>query len=68
MPSSRRPGGRAARQVGTMTIIGLILVVLTIFALVGALPMWRHSRSWGLLPSSSLGLVLIIVVIVFLTG
>ena len=51
-----------------MTIIGLILVVLTIFALVGALPMWRHSRSWGLLPSSSLGLVMIIVVIVFLTG
>jgi hypothetical protein len=51
-----------------MTIIGLILAVLTILALVATLPMWRHSRSWDLLPSSSLGLVLIIVVIVFLTG
>jgi hypothetical protein len=54
--------------VGTMTIIGLILAVLTIVALIAALPMWRHSRSWGLLPSSGLGLVLVIVVIVFLTG
>jgi hypothetical protein len=51
-----------------MTIIGLSLAVLTILALVAVLPMWRHSRSWGLLPSSSLGLVLIIVVIVFLTS
>ena len=51
-----------------MTTIGLILAVFTVFALVGALPMWRPSSGWGLLPSSSLGLVLIIVVIVFLTG
>ena len=51
-----------------MTIIGLSLAILTILALVAALPMWGHSRSWGLLPSSSLGLVLVIVVIVFLTG
>jgi len=50
-----------------MIIIGLILVVLTVVALLAALPMWRHSHSWGLLPSSSLGLVLLIVVIVFLT-
>lgn len=51
-----------------MTIIGLSLVVLTLLALVGVLPLWRHSRGWGFLPSSSLGLVLVIVVIVFLTG
>jgi drug/metabolite transporter (DMT)-like permease len=55
-------------QVGMMTTIGLILAVLTILALVATLPMWRHSRSWGFIPSSSLGLVLVIVVIVFLTG
>jgi hypothetical protein len=53
---------------GAMTAIGLILAVLTMIALVVALPMWRHSRGWGFLPSSSLGLVLVIVVIVFLTG
>lgn len=51
-----------------MTAIGLSLAVLTILALVAALPMWRHSRRWGFLPSSSLGLILVIVVIVFLTG
>ena len=38
-----------------MTAIGLILAVLTMIALVVALPMWRHSRSWGFLPSSSSG-------------
>jgi hypothetical protein len=36
--------------------------------MVAALPTWRHRRNLGLLPSSSLGLVLVIVVIVFLTG
>jgi hypothetical protein len=51
-----------------MTAIRLILAALTMIALVSALPMWRHSRGWGLLPSSSLGLVLVIVAIVFLTG
>jgi hypothetical protein len=51
-----------------MTIVGLIVAILTVLALVAALPMWPHSRRWGLLPSSSLGLALIIVVIVFLTG
>jgi len=51
-----------------MTIIGLGLAVLTILALVAALPLWRHSRSWTLLPSSCLALVLVLVVIVFLTG
>jgi hypothetical protein len=51
-----------------MTTLGLSLAVLTILALVAVLPTWRHSRSWGLLPSSGLGLVLIIAVVVFLTG
>jgi uncharacterized protein DUF3309 len=53
--------------VSATTAIGLILAVLTMIALVAVSPMWRHSRSWGFLPSSSLGLVGV-VVIVFLTG
>jgi hypothetical protein len=66
-----RPAGTAAAGhniVSAMTAIGLTLAALTMVALVAVLPMWRHSRSWGFLPSSSLGLVLVIVVIVFLTG
>jgi hypothetical protein len=51
-----------------MTSLGAILVILTVLALIGVLPAWRHSRSWGFLPSSSLGLVLIILVIIFVAG
>ena len=45
-----------------------ILIVLAVLMLVGAIPAWPHSRSWGYGPSGGLGLVLLIVVILFLTG
>jgi hypothetical protein len=44
------------------------LIVLAVLMLLGALPAWPHSRSWGYGPSGGLGLVLLIVVILFLTG
>jgi len=43
-----------------------IIVVILILALVGALPNWGHSRSWGYGPSGLLGTVLIIVLIIYL--
>jgi hypothetical protein len=43
-----------------------LLVVVLILALVGALPRWSHSRSWGYYPSGGLGLVLIIVIVLLL--
>jgi hypothetical protein len=45
-----------------------ILVVLVVLMLLGAVPAWPHSRSWGYGPSGGLGLVLLIVVILLLTG
>jgi hypothetical protein len=45
-----------------------ILIVLLVLMLIGSAPAWPHSRSWGYYPSSGLGLVLLIVVILFLTG
>jgi hypothetical protein len=45
-----------------------ILVVLAVLMLLGAIPAWPHSRSWGYGPSGGLGLVLLIVVILALTG
>ena len=44
-----------------------IIVVILILALVGALPNWGHSRSWGYGPSGGLGLVLLIIVVLILT-
>jgi hypothetical protein len=45
-----------------------ILIVLIVLMLLGAIPTWPHSRSWGYGPSGGLGLILLIVVILFLTG
>jgi hypothetical protein len=45
-----------------------ILIVLAVLMLLGAIPAWPHSRNWGYGPSGGLGLVLLIVVILLLTG
>jgi hypothetical protein len=49
-------------------MLGMILVVILILALVGALPTWPHSRSWGYYPTGGLGLLLLIVVILLVMG
>jgi Protein of unknown function (DUF3309) len=45
-----------------------ILLVILILLLLGALPMWPYSSGWGYFPSGGLGLILVIVVILALTG
>jgi hypothetical protein len=45
-----------------------ILVVVLLLALLGALPTWPYSRSWGYYPSGGLGLVVLILVILLLLG
>ena len=45
-----------------------ILLVILILLLLGALPLWPYSSSWGYFPSGGLGLVLIIVIILAVTG
>ena len=45
-----------------------ILVILLVLALIGALPRWGHSANWGYGPSGIVGVVLIVVLILVLTG
>ena len=45
-----------------------ILLVIVILMLIGAIPAWPHSRSWGYYPSGGLGLILLIVIILLLLG
>jgi hypothetical protein len=54
------------REEGNM--LGTILIVILILALVGALPTWPHSRSWGYYPTGGLGLILLIVILLLLLG
>ena len=48
--------------------IGTILLIVLILMLVGALPSWPHSRSWGYYPSGLLGLVVTVLIILLLLG
>jgi hypothetical protein len=50
-----------------MTLTTLIIVIL-VLALIGALPTWGHSRSWGAFPSGILGAILVVVLILWLIG
>jgi Protein of unknown function (DUF3309) len=49
-------------------MIGTIIIIILVLLLIGALPTWRHSRSWGYFPSGGLGLVLIIIIVLVLLG
>ena len=48
--------------------MGTILLIVLVLMLLGAVPAWPHSRSWGYGPSGGLGLVVIILLILVLTG
>ncbi len=49
-------------------MLGTVLLVILILLLLGAIPAWPHSRSWGYGPSGGLGLVVVIVLILVLLG
>jgi hypothetical protein len=48
--------------------VGTILLIILVLLLIGALPAWPYSASWGPYPAGGLGLVLIIVLILVLLG
>ena len=49
-------------------MIGTILLVVLVLMLLGALPAWPHSQSWGYAPSGTLGTVLLVVLVLVLLG
>ncbi|HET9415044.1 MAG TPA: DUF3309 family protein [Pseudolabrys sp.] len=49
-------------------MLGTILIILLILILIGAVPRWPYSASWGYGPSGIVGVVLIVVLILALTG
>jgi Protein of unknown function (DUF3309) len=48
--------------------MGTILIIILVLVVIGALPTWPHSRSWGYYPSGGLGLILLILIILLLLG
>jgi uncharacterized protein DUF3309 len=57
---------QAAVTQGEEQVVTLLIVLAVL--LLGAIPAWPHSRTWGYGPSGGLGLILLIVVILILTG
>jgi Protein of unknown function (DUF3309) len=63
----------AAAFAGSLTIerghvMGIVLLIILVLLLVGGLPSWGYSQSWGYGPSGVLGLVLVIVLVLVLMG
>jgi hypothetical protein len=48
--------------------LGTIILIIAVLMLIGAIPAWPHSRSWGYGPSGGIGLVLISLIILLLMG
>ncbi len=49
-------------------MLGTILLVILVLMLLGSVPTWPHSRNWGYYPSSGLGLVVLVLVVLLLVG
>jgi hypothetical protein len=48
--------------------IGTLLLIVLILILIGAIPVWPHSRSWGYGPSGGLGLLVVILIVLLIMG
>ena len=48
--------------------LGTILLIIIVLILIGVIPAWPHSRSWGYGPTGGVGLVLVILLVLLLTG
>ncbi|HZW06783.1 MAG TPA: DUF3309 family protein [Phycisphaerales bacterium] len=51
-----------------MSVLGMVLLIVLILLLIGALPVYPHSKNWGYAPGGILGLLLIILIVLLLMG
>ena len=49
-------------------MLGTILLIVLVLMLLGAVPVWPHSRSWGYGPSGIVGLLFVVLLVMLLTG
>ena len=53
---------------GSNEMLSTILIILLILVLVGAIPTWPYSRGWGYYPSGIVGIILLILLVMAVTG
>jgi hypothetical protein len=49
-------------------MLSTVLIVVLVLALIGALPTWPYSAGWGYYPSGGLGIIVLVVLVLLLTG
>jgi hypothetical protein len=49
-------------------MVSTVLIIILVLILIGALPTWPYSAGWGYFPSGTLGVLLLIVIVLLLTG
>jgi hypothetical protein len=62
------PRAEGARKPMRAAMLSTILLIVLILLVVGAIPSWPYSRGWGYGPSGILGVILVVVLILALTG
>jgi Na+/melibiose symporter-like transporter len=63
-PSNKSTSGSRSEAMS----LGTILLIILVLALLGVLPTWPHSQSWGYGPSGIVGVIVMIVLVLFLLG
>jgi len=53
---------------GEKAMLSTVLIVILLLALIGALPAWPYSGGWGYYPSGGLGIILLVIVVLLLSG
>jgi len=48
--------------------LGTVLLIVLVLALLGVIPSWPHSKGWGYAPGGAVGLVLVVVIVLLVTG
>ena len=48
--------------------LGMILLIVVVLALLGAIPVWPHSRNWGYAPTGGVSLLVVVLVVLLVTG
>jgi hypothetical protein len=48
--------------------VGTLLLIVIVLALIGAVPAWPYSREWGFVPSGTVGILLVVVVVLLVSG
>jgi hypothetical protein len=68
LPGSLAGGAAVTAFEERVMSLGTIVLIIVILMVIGVVPVWPHSRSWGYAPSGGLGLVLAVLLILFLLG